>query len=170
MKTVKGTKAGELVDKLNHHNIHSNELLSRYSDLKIVYDGTQMDYYSALVNPEIDLLQFEREAPGTYIYTHVVMPYKQVQITCSQCEGKMRVNSIPSKIPFLMEHETVYNTEYVWYSTIYEEIFRLNNFSPMCLIETQLRVFTKLEEYQKNNRKVDTYLLTNSIKKLLPFT
>jgi hypothetical protein len=154
----KGVEAQAVVDQFHHHTLHSDALLRLYPDLTIVADGTTVDYFD-----------FLKESTTTYLYIHSVRPYKNIQINCLKCDGVVRVNSHPFRIPIFLEHEIVYNKEYNIYSFVYEDLIKAHNFSAKTLAETQLYILSKLEEHTKNNHKIDFFTMSNSIKRLLPF-
>lgn len=169
----KAVEARSIVDQFDHYNFHNRELLNLYPDLKIVYDNDVISYYSTSLNPEDNILNWVREDSSTYCYVYFMYAYKEVQLCCPTCDGKMKVNTNPGKIPFLIEDESSYAAPekiFTWYSTVYEDILKEKNFNPKCLVEIQLQIISKLEERKKSNSRVDISYVTNSIKKLLPFT
>jgi hypothetical protein len=177
MKVVKsGTTAKTVIENLSHIQIHNEELTKLYPDLSVVLEGSSLgdnlvvDYYSPTVNSEADQFQFAVEHTSTYIDTHTVRPYKAIQVSCLQCNGLLRVNSIPSRIPLYIEIATVYLQEYEWYALMYEELLKVNNFNSGALAKIQLYILARLEDQTKLKRKVELSNMSNSIKKLLPFT
>lgn len=169
MKNIRGVVAQDMVEVMKHHNHHSEELLGLYPDLTIEVDGNSANYYSTIINSQVDEFRFEKEATTTYFNIHSVHPYKNIRIPCSRCEGLIRVSSTPSRIPLFLEHENFYNKEYIWYGFVYEEMLKSHNFSPAALAQSQLHIISKLDEHSKVNHKVDIFNLNNSVKKLLPF-
>jgi hypothetical protein len=166
----KAITAQNVVENMRHHNHHTEQLLRLYSDLSIITSGNVLDYYSVIINTEVNEFQFEKEKISTYLFIHVVKPYLSVNISCTECSGLIRINSNPSRIPIFLEQELIYNKEYVWYGFLYEEIFKHNNFNKSALSTTQLHIISKLEERGKLSHNVDTTNINNSIKNLLPFT
>src|SRR5574339_33203 len=165
MKT-KGLEAQKVVDQFQHHSLHSEALLKLYPDLSIVADGISVEYFSARISSEVNQFDFVKENTTTYVYTHVVKPYKNIQLSCSKCDGIVRVNSNPSRIPIFLEHETVFGKDYTISCFVYEDLLKSHNFSGKSLAETQLYIISKLEEHTKNNHKLDIFALSNSIKRL----
>lgn len=162
----------EIVDQFEHHNIHTQGLIGFHPDLKVNSDGKKVDYYAASVNPLVDEFILGKDTLGTYIYLHYCLPYKTVHVPCHKCDGLIRVNSIPSKIPLFIEHEGSFRDDFVTYGCVYEELIKNNNFSAKTLTEIQMYILKHIQEYSKNlpKAKVDLYYINNSIKKLLPFT
>lgn len=170
MKNLQSVVAQEVVDSMNHHNFHTQELLRLYPDLTVVVDGTTVDYYSISINSEVNEFQFDRGSLAAYVYMYSVHPYKNVRINCLKCEGVLRINSTPSKISLFIDQEIVYNKKYALYGLLYEEQFKLNGFNGSVLAASQLHIMSKLEEHSKDKHKIDIQNLNHSIKKLLPFT
>lgn len=170
MKNITGVTAQEVVEVMKHHNHHTEELLGLYPDLMVNIEGDTAVYYSTIINAEVNEFAFDKETTSTYCNIYTVHPYKNVRVGCSRCEGLLRVNSTPSRIPLFLEHENFYNREYIWYGFVYEEVFKSHGFSPATLSESQMYILKKLNESPKANHKIDIYYLNNSIKKLLPFT
>jgi hypothetical protein len=131
-----------------------------------VYD---VEYFSSIISSEVDQFDFVRENTTTYLYTHVVKPYKNVRVSCSKCDGLVRVNSNPFRIPIFLEHETSFGKDFTISCFVYEDLLKSHNFSSKTLAETQLYIISKLEEHTKNNHRLDIFALSNSIKRLLPF-
>lgn len=165
----KGIEAQKVVDQFHHHSLHSEALLKLYPDLSIVADGATVEYFSVAISSEVNQFDFVKENTTTYLYIHSVRPYKNVQISCSKCDGIVRVNSNPSRIPVFLEHETIFSKEFTISCFVYEDLLKHHGFSGKTLAETQLYIISKLEEHTKNNHKIDIFALSNSIKRLLPF-
>lgn len=175
MKINKGFEAQQVVDKIQHDLMHSETLLKLYPDLTVVIKNTgdsihEIEYYSSIIANQIDQCDFVKENPSSYFYIHAVYPYKNVKIDCAKCEGIIRVNSNPHRVPLFMEHETSFRKEYTISCFVYEDLFKLHNFSNHVLAESQLYILSKLDEHSKNNNKTDILVLSSSIKMLLPFT
>lgn len=175
MKPVKGVDGQQVVDSFQHDLLHSEELLEIYPDLHIATQSNEnaiheIEYFSTSISSEVDACDFSKENPATYIYTHIVHPYKIVQLNCPKCDGKVRVNSNPHKIPIFLEHETVFRKEFTINCFVYEDLFKSHNMSNKVLSETQLYIISKLNEHTKNNNKLDLFGLSNSLKILLPFS
>lgn len=175
MKITKGYEALQVVDRFQHDLIHTEALLKLYSDLSLVTkNGSNtvhdVEYFSSEIAPEVDSCEFNRENTSTYIYTHVVHPYKNVRINCTKCDGLVKVNSNPHRIPLFLEHETLFKKEYTISCFVYEDLLKFHNFSNKILADTQLYILSKLDEHAKNSSKLDLFALSNSIKLLLPFT
>lgn len=171
---IKGFEAKTAVDQFQHDALHSEELLRIYPDLSIVATSLskaiyELEYFSASISSEVNQFDFIKENTTTYIYTHVVKPYKNIQINCSKCDGIIRVNSNPSRVPLFLEHETMFGKEYTISCFVYEDLLKAHSFSSKTLAESQLYIISKLEEHTKNNHKIDIFALSNSIKRLLPF-
>lgn len=168
---VKGTVAQAIVDQFAHHNMHSKLLLELYPDLRITLTGTNVEYGSTIINSEVDQFQFEKDHTTTYLEIYAVYPYKNVRINCTSCEGIIRVNPTPHRIPLVAEHCLTYNKEFVWYGLIYEETLKLNNFNQSALAAVQLHLIEELGKKNNSaaNSKVDITYLNNSLRKLLPF-
>lgn len=172
---IKGAEAQQVVDKFQHDLIHSESLLRLYPDLSIVSksspDGAhEVEYFSSNISIEIDSCDFIKESTSTYLYTHFVHPYKNVRINCTKCDGLVKVNSNPHRIPIFLEHETSFRKDFTISCFVYEDLFKFHNFSNKVLADTQLYILSKLDEHSKNNSKLDLFALSNSIKLLLPFT
>ncbi len=175
MKITKGFEAQQVVDQFQHELIHSKELLEMYPDLSIVTKNTsnsihEIEYFSTSISSEVDSCDFVREATATYLYTHVAYPYKNVQLSCHKCDGIVRVNSNPHRIPLFLEHETLFKKDYTIICFIYEDLLKVHNFNSKVLADSQMYILSKLEEHTKNNNKLDLFALSSSIKRLLPFT
>lgn len=175
MKFTKGLEAQQVVDKFQHDLIHSESLLKLYSDLSIVSKSPsdsvhEVEYFSSQIASEVDSCEFIKENTSTYIYTHVVHPYKNVRINCTKCDGVVKINSNPNRIPLFLEHETLFKKDYTITCFVYEDLFKFHGFSNQVLADTQLYILSKLDEHAKNNSKLDLFALSNSIKLLLPFT
>lgn len=175
MKITKGIEAKQVVDKFQHDLIHSKELLEMYPDLSIVSKSNpdnlhEVEYFSNQIASEVDSCEFIRENSSTYLYTHVAHPYKSVQLNCAICNGVVRVNSNPHRIPVFLEHETMFKKDFTITCFVYEDLLKFHNFSNKILADTQLYIISKLDEHTKNNNKIDLFALSNSIKLLLPFT
>ncbi len=166
MKTALDAKT--VAETFMHNGVHAELLLNRYPDLHVVVDGQQVSYYSKQINLEVDQFDFEKSSVTTYVYLHSCFPYKNVQVGCRLCDGLIRVNANPTKIPLIMEHEIVYAHDYSWYALAYEDFLKNNNFNQQTLSAIQLHILKELEN--KKGKKVDTFYLNNSIKRLLPFT
>lgn len=169
-----GIEAQQVLDKFQHDSLHSEALLKLYPDLSIVAKSNintihEVEYFSAQIASEVDSCDFIKESTATYLNTHVVHPYKNVSINCVKCGGLVRVNSNPCKIPLFLEHETSFKKDYTISCFVYEDLLRIHNFNSKILSDSQLYIISKLEEYSKNNNKVDLFALSSSIKKLLPF-
>lgn len=169
MKINKAITAQTIVDEFYHHNIHTEQLLKIYPDLTIINTSNSIEYYSNIINCDVDQYDLKRDSLYTYVYLHSANPFKNVKIECSKCDNLIKVNSNPSKIPVFLEAEISYGTEYTLYGLLYEEILKLNNFNSNVLKEIQLYVISKLEDHNKLNHRIDISNLNNSIKKLLPF-
>lgn len=175
-KSNNATVVKVVTENLNHIRIHNEGLTKLYPDLGVVLEGSSLgddlvvDYYSTSINVEVDEVQLNREDTSTYVYIHAAHPYKNVKIPCDQCDGLIRVNALPSRIPLFIEMELVYRKDFSLYGFLYEEILKLNNFSPTILSKIQMYVLAKLEEHSKSQHKIDISNMNNSIKKLLPFT
>lgn len=170
----KGLEAQKVVDQFQHHSLHSEALLRMYPDLSVVATGIsnsiyEVDYFSNMICSEVNQFDFVKENTTTYIYTHVVKPFKNIQVNCSKCDGIVRVNSNPSRIPIFLEHETAFGKDYTISCFVYEDLLKQHNFSSKTLADSQLYIISKLEEHTKNNHKLDIFALSNSIKRLLPF-
>lgn len=164
-----------MVDKFQHDLIHSEALLRLYPDLNIsTKSGTnsihEIEYFSSIINSEIDICEFVKENPASYIYTHAVNAYKNVKINCTKCDGLVRVNSNPHRIPLFLEHEVYFRKEYTITCFVYEDLIKLYKLSNHVLAESQLYIISKLDEHAKNSSKLDLFGLSNSIKLLLPFS
>jgi hypothetical protein len=163
----------EIVDQFEHHNLHTQGLIALHPDLKVHSDGKHVDYYAESVNALVDEFILNKETLSTYVYLHFANPFKKIRVPCHKCDGLIRVNSIPSKIPLFIEHEGTFRDDYMIYSCVYEELIKNNNFSAKTLSEIQLYILKHIQEYNKSGiskPKVDLYYLNNSIKRLLPFT
>lgn len=169
-KKINTIGAQESLDNLKHQNYHTEELLKLYPDLQIVSDGTNIDYYSTLINSEVTEFEFEKENIASYVNINFITPFKTLSINCNQCDGQIIVNSNPEKIPLYLEHEILFAAQYTWYACIYEELFKTHNFNDSIRAASQLEIITKLEELKKLNRKIDIFNMGENIKKLLPFT
>lgn len=174
MKITKGLEAQQVLDKFQHDLIHSEALLRLYSDLSLVTKSVEntlheVEYFSSKIAVEVDACDFLKEQTSTYLYTHVVQPYKNVRINCTKCDGIIRVNTNPHRIPLFLEHETTFKKEYTIICFVYEDLFKFHNFSNKVLADTQLYILSKLDEHAKNNNRLDLFALSNSIKLLLPF-
>jgi hypothetical protein len=175
MKITKGLEAQQVVDRFQHDLIHSEELLKLYPDLSIVAKSAsnslhEVEYFSTKIATEVDSCDFNKESTSAYLYTHVIHPYKNVRINCTKCDGVVRVNSDPHRVPLFLEHETVFKKEYIISCFVYEDLFKFHNFNSKVLSNTQLYIISKLDEHSTNNNKLDLLGLSNSIKLLLPFT
>jgi len=163
-----GKDAKSMAEAFMHNGLHAELLLQKYPDLVAVADGLEVEYFSNQINQEVDQFEFKKESMTTYVYFHNAYPYKNVQVGCRQCDGLIRVNSSPSRIPLIMEHELVYAHDYAWYALAYEDLLKSKNFNQATLSAIQLHILKELEA--KKGKKVDTFYLNNSIKRLLPFT
>ncbi len=173
MKIDKGINASQVVDKFQHDLIHSEALLKLYPDLTISTNLThEIEYFSSNIALEVDSCDFVKENPAAFTYTHAVNPYKNIRVNCTKCEGVIRVNSNPHKIPLFLECETgaVFKKTYVITCFVYEDLLKLHSFNNKVLTDSQLYIISKLNEHTKNNNKLDLFGLSNSIKLLLPFT
>jgi hypothetical protein len=164
----KGVEAQAIAEEFLHNGLHTSLLLKKYEDLRVEVTGQTVDYYSTRINQEVDQFQFEKNTVTTYVFIHSCYPYKNVKIDCSRCDGLIRVNANPSRIPLILEHELVYAKDYAWYALAYEDFLKSNSFNQMTLTAVQLHIIKELEA--KKGKKVDTFYLNNSIKRLLPFT
>lgn len=175
MKITKGFEAQQVLDKFQHDLIHSEALLKLYSDLSIVTASApdtlhEVEYFSSNIAAEIDSCDFIKESTSSYLYTHIVQPYKNVRINCTKCDGLVKVNSNPHRIPIFLEHETLFRKDFTIICFVYEDLFKFHKFSNKVLADTQLYIISKLDEHTKSNSKLDLFGLSNSIKLLLPFT
>lgn len=166
----KSTNAQDVLELYRHHNLHTELLLKQYPDLKVIIDGVSISYYSTSINFEVDKFDLNKEYVTTYVAAYTISPYKEVAVVCSQCEGKIKVSSTPSRIPLVMEHETAFSKEYIWYGLVYEEQLKLNNFSTATLAKAQMFLIEELQKRTTPTSKVDISYLNNGIKRLLPFT
>lgn len=163
--------AQKIFDMFSHHNIHTEALLKNHPDLQAYINDATVDYYAESVNPIVDTVNFiNGEENTTYVHFHKALPFKKIEIACSKCDGIIRVNSNPSQIPIMVNHELSFRSEYNWYACVYEDILKINNFNSKVLAEIEIYILKFLEEETKLNRKIDKEYLSNSIKKLLPFT
>lgn len=175
MKITKGFEAQQVVDQFQHDLLHSEALLRLYPDLSIVAKNVsntvhEIEYFSTAICLEVDSCDFIKEATATYLYTHVAIPYKNVRLNCTKCDGVVRVNSNPHRIPLFLEHETLFKKDYTIICFVYEDLFKFHNFNSKALADSQMYILSKLEEHTKNTSKLDLLALSNSIKRLLPFT
>lgn len=175
MKITKGFEAQQVVERFQHDLMHSESLLRLYPDLSMVTKSdanslNEAEYFSTTIASEVDICEFNKENTATYVYTHVVQPYKNVRINCTKCDGLIRVNSNPHRIPLFLEHETSFKKEYTISCFVYEDLLKFHSFNSKILAECQLYILSKLDEHSKNNNKLDLLALSNSIKLLLPFT
>lgn len=175
MKITKGFEAQQVVDQFQHDLIHSEALLKLYPDLSVIAKNIsstihEIEYFSTTISSDVDSSEFFKEPTSTYLFTHVVLPYKNVQLNCSKCDGIVRVNSNPHRVPLFLEHEVVFKKEYTISCFVYEDLLKIHNFNSKILADSQMYILSKLEEHTKNNNKLDLFTLSNSIKRLLPFT
>lgn len=160
----------EIVDQFEHHNIHTQGLIALHPDLKVYSDGKNVDYYAESINALVDEVSLNKETLSTYVYLHFANPFKKIHVPCNKCEGLIQVNSIPSKIPVFIEHETTFRDDFMLYGCVYEELIKTGNFSATTLSEIQMYILKHIQGYPKTKSKVDLFNINNSIKKLLPFT
>lgn len=174
MKTS-GIEANKMISKFQHDLLHTEILLKSYPDLNMATKSVsesehEVEYFSAKIAPEVDSCDFIRENPLSYIYIHVANPYKNVKINCSKCDGVVRVNANPYRVPLFLEHETLFRKEYSLTCFAYEDFFKIHKFNNSALSNSQLYILSKIDEHSKNNNKLDLFGLTNSVKLLLPFS
>lgn len=161
--------AKETIQNLDHINWHNQQLLVKYPDLKVDIIGHKIvKYYSNSINLEADEVNIAKDEASAYWFIYAAYPSKNVQINCLKCNGLIKVNSSPHKIPFLLEKGASYQTNFDWYSLTYEDLLKSHNFNSAILSAIQLYLLEELKN--RSNHRIDTQYLTNSIKKLIPFT
>lgn len=167
---VKSVNAQDMVELYRHRNLHTELLLKQYPDLKVIVSDVSIFYYSTSINSEVDKFDVTKEYVTTYVGAYTISPYKEVKVECGLCDGVNRVSSTPAKIPLVMEHETSFSKDFVWYGLVFEELMKLNNFSSATLAKAQMFLIEELQKKTTPTSKVDISYLNNSIKRLLPFT
>lgn len=167
---MKSTAAIDIMNNMIHINHHTKKLLEIYPDLTMTSTSNNVEYFSKNINSEVDQFEFKKELPQSYTPIHAIYPFKNILISCENCNGIIRVNSNCINIPILMEHEIFYNKEFKWYSLVYEDLIKHHSLNSKTLTEIQLYIISKLDERSKNNQKVDLSCVNNSIRRLLPFT
>lgn len=170
MEAAKAISANAQIEKLNHEKMHVEILIKQFPDLQIYQDNNTINFYASSINSQADAVSFQDVNMSGYNHFHYACPYKEIQIGCRHCDGKVIMNTFPSRFLIFTYYGSDYFTgEQYMYASVYEDICKKNKISQDIIGKCHIYTLQFLSILSSKKLKLTERCLNNSCEKLLPF-